>query len=89
VVRSKTYDWRWARRSQTMAGMEGRAGAQGPTRHAREFPRRDRRGFRSTGLPPLDAELADGRPLRHNAFKIELVRRTAVAVLGELAGENT
>jgi xanthine dehydrogenase YagS FAD-binding subunit len=40
-------------------------------------------------LAAIDAELADARPLRHNAFKIELVRRTAVAVLGELAGENT
>jgi xanthine dehydrogenase YagS FAD-binding subunit len=40
-------------------------------------------------LAAIDAELADARPLRHNAFKIELVRRTAVAVLGELAGDNT
>ncbi len=31
-----------------------------------------------------EAELADARPLRHNAFKLELVRRTVVAVLGEL-----
>jgi xanthine dehydrogenase YagS FAD-binding subunit len=33
------------------------------------------------------AELADARPLSHNAFKIELARRTIVAVLGELHGE--
>jgi xanthine dehydrogenase YagS FAD-binding subunit len=33
-----------------------------------------------------DVELADARPLRDNGFKIELVRRTIVAVLGELAG---
>ena len=32
------------------------------------------------------AELADARPLRDNAFKIELARRTLVAVLGELTG---
>lgn len=33
-----------------------------------------------------EAELADARPLRHNAFKIELVRRTVAAALGELVG---
>jgi len=31
------------------------------------------------------AELAGARPLRDNGFKIELVKRTLVAVLGELA----
>ena len=31
-----------------------------------------------------EAELADARPLAHNAFKLELVRRTLPAVLGEL-----
>ncbi len=31
-----------------------------------------------------EAELADARPLSHNAFKLELVRRTVTAVLGEL-----
>jgi xanthine dehydrogenase YagS FAD-binding subunit len=34
----------------------------------------------------LDLELADAVPLRDNAFKIELVRRTSAAVLAELAG---
>lgn len=34
-----------------------------------------------------EAELADAVPLRDNGFKIELARRTIVAVLGELAGE--
>jgi xanthine dehydrogenase YagS FAD-binding subunit len=34
----------------------------------------------------IDAELADARPLAHNAFKIELARRTVVAVLNELNG---
>ena len=31
-----------------------------------------------------EAELTDARPLTHNAFKLELVRRTVTAVLGEL-----
>jgi len=35
-------------------------------------------------LAAMDAELADARPLRHNAFKIELARRTATAVLAQL-----
>jgi xanthine dehydrogenase YagS FAD-binding subunit len=33
-----------------------------------------------------NAELADARPLAHNAFKVELARRTIVAVLAELRG---
>jgi xanthine dehydrogenase YagS FAD-binding subunit len=33
-----------------------------------------------------DAELADAKPLPHNAFKVELARRTIVAVLKELEG---
>lgn len=36
----------------------------------------------------LDAELADAIGLRDNAFKIELLKRTTVAVLGELKGET-
>jgi xanthine dehydrogenase YagS FAD-binding subunit len=35
-------------------------------------------------LAAADAELADARPLVHNAFKLELARRTMAAVLGEL-----
>jgi xanthine dehydrogenase YagS FAD-binding subunit len=34
-----------------------------------------------------EAELADAAPLRDNGFKIELAKRTIVAVLTELAGE--
>jgi len=34
-----------------------------------------------------DAELADAKPLRDNAFKIELAARTLTAVLVELAGD--
>jgi xanthine dehydrogenase YagS FAD-binding subunit len=32
------------------------------------------------------AELADAKPLRDNGFKVELVTRTVIAVLGDLAG---
>lgn len=35
-----------------------------------------------------DAELADVRPLAGNAFKVELARRTIVAVLGQITGEG-
>jgi xanthine dehydrogenase YagS FAD-binding subunit len=35
-----------------------------------------------------EAELADARPLSGNGFKIDLVRRTLVAVLEQLAGET-
>ncbi|RST18527.1 xanthine dehydrogenase family protein subunit M, partial [Streptomyces sp. WAC04770] len=34
----------------------------------------------------LIAELAEARPLRDNAFKVDLVRRVALDVLGELTG---
>jgi xanthine dehydrogenase YagS FAD-binding subunit len=33
-------------------------------------------------------ELADARPLQHNAFKVELAQRTIVAVLTQLAGDT-
>ena len=39
-------------------------------------------------LAAAEAELTEARPLRHNAFKIELVRRTVAAVLGELMEEK-
>ncbi len=35
-----------------------------------------------------DAELADAQPLSDNGFKIELAKRTLVAVLGDLAGRT-
>ena len=49
------------------------------------------------GLEPSEAnfrhaaegELVEARPLRDNAFKVALARRTIVAVLGQLAGERT
>jgi xanthine dehydrogenase YagS FAD-binding subunit len=34
----------------------------------------------------IDAELVDAKPLSHNGFKVELARRTVVAVLNELNG---
>ena len=37
-------------------------------------------------LAAVEAELADAKPLTHNAFKVELARRTIVAVLMELVG---
>ncbi len=40
--------------------------------------------FREAAL----AELVEAHPLRDNGFKIELVKRTLVAVLGDLAGAN-
>ncbi|WP_395332057.1 xanthine dehydrogenase family protein subunit M [Novosphingobium sp. BL-8H] len=39
-------------------------------------------------IAAADAELAGAKPLSGNAFKIELARRTLVAVLKELAGED-
>ena len=43
---------------------------------------------RASFLAAAEAELADARPLRHNAFKLELVRRTVAAVLGELTEDT-
>ena len=37
-------------------------------------------------LAAAEAELAEAKPLTHNGFKIELAKRTIVAVLTELAG---
>jgi xanthine dehydrogenase YagS FAD-binding subunit len=41
----------------------------------------------TTFLAAVAEELADAKPLTHNQFKVELVRRTVVAVLKELAGD--
>jgi xanthine dehydrogenase YagS FAD-binding subunit len=40
-------------------------------------------------LAAANVELADAQPLTHNGFKIELARRTIVAVLAELAGDRS
>jgi xanthine dehydrogenase YagS FAD-binding subunit len=34
-----------------------------------------------------EAELADAKPLTHNAFKVELAKRTIAAVLADLSGD--
>jgi xanthine dehydrogenase YagS FAD-binding subunit len=34
-----------------------------------------------------EAELADAKPLAHNAFKVELAKRTIAAVLADLSGD--
>jgi xanthine dehydrogenase YagS FAD-binding subunit len=39
-------------------------------------------------LAAAEEELADAKPLTHNGFKIELAKRTIVAVLSELAAER-
>lgn len=49
------------------------------------------RGAPATGASfraAADAELEDATPLRDNGFKVELARRTVVAVLSDLAGER-
>jgi xanthine dehydrogenase YagS FAD-binding subunit len=38
-------------------------------------------------LAAAELELADARPLSHNGFKVELAKRSIVAVLAELAGD--
>ncbi len=38
-------------------------------------------------IAAAEEELSDARPLAHNRFKVELARRTIVAVLAELAGD--
>ena len=43
---------------------------------------------RASFLAAAEAEIVDAKPLHHNAFKIELVRRTVAAVLGELTEET-
>jgi len=40
-------------------------------------------------LAAAEAELAYAQPLTHNGFKIELAKRTIVAVLAELAGDRS
>lgn len=37
----------------------------------------------------METELADARPLAGNAFKVELLKRTTVAVLAELTGDKS
>ena len=53
--------------------------------HAAEAVLRGARAGDATFRQAADAELAAAHPLRHNGFKVELARRTIVAVLGQLA----
>ena len=53
--------------------------------HAAEAVLRGARADEATFRRAADAELAAAKPLRHNGFKVELARRTIVAVLGQLA----
>ena len=48
---------------------------------------RGRPATRESFLAAAEAELADAAPLLHNGFKVELARRTIVAVLTDLAGD--
>lgn len=48
---------------------------------------RGRPANQQTFLAAAEAELAAARPLKDNGFKIELARRTIVAVLGALGGD--
>jgi xanthine dehydrogenase YagS FAD-binding subunit len=49
---------------------------------------RGRPATETTFLQAADAELADARPLAGNAFKVDLARRTIVAVLQQLTEES-
>ncbi|WP_322515533.1 xanthine dehydrogenase family protein subunit M [Rhodopseudomonas palustris] len=55
--------------------------------HKAEQALRGREPNAETFRAAAEAELADAVPLRDNAFKIELAKRTITAVLGELAGD--
>jgi xanthine dehydrogenase YagS FAD-binding subunit len=56
--------------------------------HAAEAILRGARADDATFRQAADAELAAARPLSDNGFKVELARRTIVAVLGQLATQQ-
>ena len=56
--------------------------------HAAEAVLRGARADEATFRQAADAELAAAQPLRDNGFKVELARRTIVAVLGQLAAHQ-
>ena len=62
-------------RNQTLASLESWSSAL-------KGQRASVASFRSA----IDAELADAKPLSDNGFKIDLTRRTVLAVLSELTG---
>jgi xanthine dehydrogenase YagS FAD-binding subunit len=57
--------------------------------HAAETVLRGARADEATFRQAAEAELAAARPLSDNGFKVELARRTLVAVLGQLANRPT
>jgi xanthine dehydrogenase YagS FAD-binding subunit len=57
--------------------------------HAAEAVLRGARAGEATFREAAEAELASSRPLRDNGFKVELAKRTMVAVLGQLAAQPT
>ncbi len=57
--------------------------------HAAEAVLRGAPADEKTFRQAAEAELAAARPLRDNGFKIELARRTIVAVLAQLAAGRT
>jgi len=48
---------------------------------------RGKKASKEQFLDAAESELAAARPLEGNRFKIELAKRTIVAVLGDLAGD--
>ena len=56
--------------------------------HAAEQALRGQKAGEDSFRAAAEAELAAAAPLRDNGFKIELAKRTVVAVLGELTGEQ-
>jgi xanthine dehydrogenase YagS FAD-binding subunit len=57
--------------------------------HAAEAALRGARAGEAAFRQAAEAELAAAQPLRDNGFKVELAKRTLVAVLGQLAGRVT
>ncbi|WP_022721403.1 xanthine dehydrogenase family protein subunit M, partial [Rhodopseudomonas sp. B29] len=54
--------------------------------HKAEAALRGKPATQETFAAAAEAELTEAKPLRDNAFKIELAKRTIAAVLGELSG---
>ena len=78
TARSATCGWRWAAwRTSRGAPMRRKASLRG------------RRPSEALFRRAAEAELAAARPLSDNGFKVELARRTIVAVLSQLAAQPT
>jgi len=62
--------------------------AHKPWRAAKaEAALRGKPAIRASFAAAAEAELADAEPLTHNAFKVELAKRTIAAVLADLSGD--